>query len=243
MFLATPRYPAVSQNDLQLGLGGLTFAIFFVLFPVVIFGAIIRNLLKVREPVERAQVRWMALGFGVGLGVDALITLFSFATYDFVGQERLRALTAVAGLALPLALAVGILRYRLFDIDVIIRRTTSYALLTALLALVYFGSVVVLQRLLSPVTGESTAAVVLSTLLIAALFLPLRRRVQAIIDRRFFRKKYDAEQVLARFAATARDETDLDTLTAELLRVIQETMEPESVSLWLWPEDGIRSRQ
>ena len=243
MFLATPRYPAVSQNDLQLGLGGLTFAIFFVLFPVVIFGAIIRNLLKVKEPVERAQVRWMALGFGVGLGVDALITLFSFATYDFVGQERLRALTAVAGLALPLALAVGILRYRLFDIDVIIRRTTSYALLTALLALVYFGSVVVLQRLLSPVTGESTAAVVLSTLLIAALFLPLRRRVQAIIDRRFFRKKYDAEQVLARFAATARDETDLDALTAELLRVIQETMEPESVSLWLWPEDGIRSRQ
>ena len=145
----------------------------------------------------------------------------------------------MAGLALPLALAVGILRYSLFDIDVIIRRTTSYAILTALLALVYFGSVVVLQRLLAPVTGESTAAVVLSTLLIAALFLPLRRRVQATIDRRFFRKKYDAEQVLARFAATARDETDLDALTAELVRVIQETMQPESVSVWLRPvEDG-----
>ena len=243
MFLATPRYPATTQTSLQLWLGGLTFGIFFLLNVVVIFGAIIRNLLKVREPVERAQVRWMALGFGVGLGVDALITLFGFFTYDFAGQERLRALTAVAGLALPLALAVGILRYRLFDIDVIIRKTTSYALLTALLALVYFGSVVVLQRVLSPITGESTAAVVLSTLLIAALFLPLRRRVQGIIDRRFFRQKYDAEQVLARFAATARDETDLDALTAELLRVIQETMEPESVSLWLWPEDGIRSRQ
>ena len=143
--------------------------------------------------------------------------------------------TAVAGLALPLALAVGILRYRLFDIDVIIRKTTSYAILTALLALVYFGSVVVLQRLLAPVTGESTAAVVLSTLLIAALFLPLRRRVQATIDRRFFRKKYDAEKVLQQFAATARDETDLDALTAELLRVIQETMEPEHVSVWLKP--------
>jgi hypothetical protein len=239
MFLATPRYPAVSQNDLQLGLGGLTFAIFFILFPVVIFGAIIRNLRKVREPVERAQVRWMALGFGVSLGVDALI-LFGFFTYDFAGLERLRALTAVAGLALPLALAVGILRYRLFDIDVIIRKTTSYAILTALLALVYFGSVVALQGVLSPITGDSTAAVVLSTLLIAALFLPLRRRVQAVIDRRFFRKKYDAEQVLARFAATARDETDLDALTAELLRVIQETMEPESVSLWLRPGEGSR---
>ncbi len=233
MFLATPRYPATTQTSLQLWLGGLTFGIFFLLNVVVIFGAIIRNLLKVREPVERAQVRWMALGFGVGLGVDALITLFGFFTYDFAGQERLRALTAVAGLALPLALAVGILRYRLFDIDVIIRKTTSYALLTALLGLVYFGSVVVLQRVLSPLTGESTAAVVLSTLLIAALFLPLRRRVQGIIDRRFFRKKYDAEQVLARFAATARDETDLDALTAELVRVIQETMEPETVTIWL----------
>ena len=109
-----------------------------------------------------------------------------------------------------------------------------------MLALVYFGSVVVLRGVLSPITGDSTAAVVLSTLLIAALFLPLRRRVQAVIDRRFFRRKYDAEQVLARFAATARDETDLDALTAELLRVIQETMEPESVSLWLRPGEGSR---
>ncbi|HOU41552.1 MAG TPA: hypothetical protein PK829_09810, partial [Promineifilum sp.] len=136
------------------------------------------------------------------------------------------------------ALAIAVMRYRLFDIDVLIRKTTSYAILTALLALVYFGSVVVLQRVLSPVTGESTAAVVLSTLLIAALFLPLRRRVQGLIDRRFFRKKYDAEQVLARFAATARDETDLDALTTELLRVIQETMEPETVSLWLRPVES-----
>ena len=238
MFLATPRYPAVSQNDLQLWLGGLTFATFLILFPTVIFGAIIRNLLKVKEPVERAQARWMALGFGVGLGVDALITLFGFPINDFAKSEGQEALRAVAGLALPLALAVGILRYRLFDIDIIIRKTTTYAILTAMLALIYFGSVVVLQRLLTPLTGSSTPVVVLSTLLIAALFLPLRRRVQGVIDRRFFRRKYDAEQVLARFAATARDETDLDALTAELARVIQETMEPESVSLWLRPVEG-----
>lgn len=239
MLFATPRYPAVTQDALQMWLGGLTFGTFFVLFPVVIFGTLIHNLRNVREPVARAQVRWMALGFGIGLGINAINNLFGFATFDFARRERLEALTAVAGLALPLALAVGILRYRLFDIDVIIRKTTSYAILTALLALVYFGSVVVLQRVLSPVTGESTAAVVLSTLLIAALFLPLRRRVQGIIDRRFFRKKYDAEKVLQQFAATARDETDLDALTAELVRVIQETMEPESVSLWLRPAEKL----
>ena len=237
-FLATPRYPAVSQNSLQLWLGGLTFGVFFVLLPVVIFGALFRNLRKVTEPVARAQARWMALGFGIGLGVDALATLFGFLLQHIQQTERVEALTAVAGLALPLALAVGILRYRLFDIDVIIRKTTTYAILTALLALVYFGSVVVLQRLLTPITGNSTPVVVLSTLFIAALFLPLRRRVQGLIDRRFFRKKYDAEKVLQQFAATARDETDLDALTAELLRVIQETMEPESVSLWLRPVEN-----
>ncbi|MBP6015116.1 MAG: hypothetical protein KA586_00190 [Candidatus Promineofilum sp.] len=234
MLFATPRYPAVTQSVPQTSVGGLTFGIFFVLFPIVIFGALLHNLRQVREPVARAQVRWMALGFGVGLGIEAVTNLIDFPLAGgFEQLERIDALTAVTALALPLSLAIGILRYRLFDIDVIIRKTTSYAILTALLALTYFGSVVILQRLLAPLTGDSTAAVVLSTLLIAALFLPLRRRIQETIDRRFFRKKYDAEQVLARFAATARDETDLDALTAELVRVIQETMEPESVTIWL----------
>jgi hypothetical protein len=235
MLFATPRYPAVTQSDPQLWVGGLTFGILFVLFPIVIFGVLIRNLRKVQQPVARAQVRWMALGFGIGLGIDAILNLVGFAL-DFGRLERFDALTAVTALALPLSLAIGILRFRLFDIDVIIRRTTSYAILTGILLLVYFGSIVVLQGLLSPITGESTVAVVLSTLLIAALFLPLRRRVQAIIDKRFFRQKYNAEQVLAQFAATARDETDLDTLTTELVRVIQETMQPESVTIWLAPE-------
>jgi len=138
-------------------------------------------------------------------------------------------------LIFPICLAVGILRYRLFDIDVIIRRTTSYAIITGLLALVYFGSIVVLQGLLSPFMSDATPAVVLSTLLIAALFLPVRRRVQDVIDRRFNRTRYDAEKTLAAFAATARDETDLDALLSELVRVIQETMEPEHVSVWLRP--------
>lgn len=143
--------------------------------------------------------------------------------------------------ALPgVILAVTIARYKLWDIDLVIRRTVSYAILTGLLLLVYFGSIIVLQRLVTPLTGNSTPATVLSTLLIAALFLPLRHRVQAWIDRRFYRRKYNAAQVLQGFAATARDETDLDRLTAELVRVIQETMEPEHVSVWLRPASDER---
>jgi len=198
--------------------------------------ALLHNFLTVRDPLARAQLRWVGLGLGIGFLLP-LSMVFAATGGTFTSETALQTVVervaTILTLLLPVSLAIGILRYRLFDIDVIIRKTTSYALLTALLALVYFGSIVVLQRVLSPITGESTVAVVLSTLFIAALFLPLRRRVQAIIDRRFFRKKYDAEQVLARFAATARDETDLDALTAELVRVIQETMQPESLTIWL----------
>ncbi|MBP6015115.1 MAG: hypothetical protein KA586_00185 [Candidatus Promineofilum sp.] len=195
---------------------------------------LIAHAFTMRDAVSRAQLRWGLGGMIAGVG----LFLLTYIPVFFNAPALVAALNLISSLSfgvMGVALGMAVLRYRLFDIDVIIRKTTSYAILTALLALVYFGSVVILQRLLSPITGDSTAAVVLSTLLIAAMFLPLRRRVQAIIDRRFFRKKYDAEQVLARFAATARDETDLDALTAELARVIQETMEPESVSVWLRP--------
>jgi hypothetical protein len=139
--------------------------------------------------------------------------------------------------AIPVAIAIAVVRYRLWDVDVVIRRTTQYAIVTALLALIYFGTVIALQRVLDEVFGlsSSNAAIVLSTLLIAALFTPVRRRVQDLIDHRFYRRKYDAEKVLTRFAATVRDETDLDELTAELVRVIRETMQPEHVSVWLMP--------
>jgi hypothetical protein len=227
MGLSTPWYPTTTQSDWQLLVGGVTFVSYATLTAVVTIGVILYNLRTVKDPIVLAQVRWMVFGLGIGVAVTNLLGLI----------PRLQPWSYLTALALPIALAIGILRYRLFDIDVIIRRTTSYAILTGILLLVYFGSIVVLQRLLSPITGDSQAAVVLSTLLIAALFLPLRRRVQDAIDRRFFRQKYDAEQVMAQFAATVRDETDLDALTAELVRVIQETMQPEFVSVWLKEPD------
>ena len=177
--------------------------------------------------IEREQMKWLL--FAGALFVVAM--LLDFTSVPYSGT-----ITNAISLSIPTAISIAILRYRLFDIDVIIRRTTSYALITGLLALVYFASIVVLQRLLTPITGDSTPAIVLSTLLIAALFLPVRRRVQDLINRRFNRTRYDAEKTLQAFAATARDETDLDALLAELVRVIEETMQPEGVSLWLSPE-------
>ncbi len=183
--------------------------------------------------VEREQIKWILYAAAL-LGIVYTINIVNNSGTDVVASAWMNLLLVLSVLAFPVAIAIAILRYRLFGIEVIIRKTAVYGVLTGLLALVYLGSVVLLQALFESVTGErSPVVIVISTLLIAALFAPLRRRVQTGIDRRFFRQKYDAQRVLVQFAQVARDEVELDALTSELLLVVQETMQPEHVLLWL----------
>ena len=206
---------------------------------------------RVSTGIERQQTKWvvyalamvavgLAAFYAVGTAVDSNLPLYMMAgsgpatAWSMVVYFGWQTAMRLLFLLVPVAFALSILRYGLYDIDLVIRRTLQYGVLTLLLALVFFGAVTLLTSLLAAVTGQQSAlALVIATLLIAALFNPLRRRIQNGIDRRFFRRKYDAQQVLARFAMTARNETDLDALTSELVRVVQETMEPATVSIWL----------
>jgi hypothetical protein len=183
--------------------------------------------------VERQQIKWLL--YACALFATAYIAGSMISDLQGLMSDIRKTLSNLTFLAVPAAIAIAILRYHLWDIELIIRRTLQYSLLTGLLALVYFGSVVLGQRLAGALTGpgESPLVVVVSTLLIAALFNPLRRRVQAFIDRRFYRQKYDAIQTLAAFTQAARDETRLDALVPALLQVVQESMQPEQAWLWL----------
>jgi hypothetical protein len=137
-------------------------------------------------------------------------------------------------LFIPISIVIAIFRYRLWDIDLIIRRTLVYGLVTALLGLVYFGAVVVFREFFRLLTGqESPAAIVISTLVIAALFTPLRTAIQALIDRRFYRRKYNAEQALARFQHSIRDRVNLDEVEHELAGAVQMTVQPEWLAMWM----------
>jgi hypothetical protein len=201
---------------------------------------------------ERQQIKWISFAASV-VGVMyliAMVTSFAFPSGAWMaaGSPLWLDLVAYAALAsftgVPIAVGFAVLRYRLYDIDVVINRTLVYGSLTAMLVGVYVGSIVVLQGLVRALTGqESQLAIVASTLAVAALFNPLRRRIQAFIDRRFYRRKYDAAKTLEAFSAKLRDETDLEALNNELVRVVRETMQPAHVSLWLRPNPPLRGSE
>jgi hypothetical protein len=180
----------------------------------------------------RQQIKWFASA--------AALTL----AWIIVAEQQSGEIVALSGLlviaSIPIATGIAILRYRLYDIDVLINRTLVYGSLTMMLALIYFGGVATTRAIFGALTGQEQQpqlAVVVSTLVIAALFMPLRRRIQSFIDRRFYRRKYDARKTLEAFSAKLRDETDLDRLGEDLVDVVKETMQPSQIWLWL-PPDG-----
>ncbi|MGD8751130.1 MAG: hypothetical protein PVG14_06895 [Anaerolineales bacterium] len=213
-----------------------------------VLAAAISLLLRLRHSrgVERQQIKWFVYAAAFMPAAFMLIALggslgapdSDFPFFSIIGA----ALGVTTSLGLSVASAVAIFRYRLWDIDIIIRRTLVYGLLSSSLALVYFSSVVLFQRTLQPVIGQgSTLAIVVSTLIIAALFSPLRRRIQEFIDRRFYRRKYNAEKILATLSAGLREEVDIQQMSERLVSVVEETLQSESLSLWL--QEGRGNKQ
>jgi hypothetical protein len=217
-------------------------ALFGVTLPLITFGALASILFRYHasETRGRLQLKWL-------IWLLAVVAVSTFVLYGILPPDRmetvlgaqlsalLRATTFILWQSFAaIAFGIAMLRHNLWDIDIIIRKTLTYSLVVTLLVIVYFGSVILLQQLFANLTGQRSEVItVTSTLAIAALFVPLRNRIQNAIDKRFYRKKYDAQQVLQKFAVTVRDETDLDRLTDELLNVVNETMQPKSVSVWL----------
>jgi hypothetical protein len=198
----------------------------FVLFVVLALASVVVRYIR-SGAVQRQQIKWLLLA----TALSAFMVFFEEITRIELDTEVLFAISIAL---FPAAIAVAIFRYRLYDINVIINRALVYGTLTATLALVYVGSVIGLQYVFRALTGgESQLAIVASTLAISGLSGPLRRRVQSFIDRRFYRQKYDARKTLEAFSARLRDETNLETLHAELISVIQETLQPAHVTFWL----------
>jgi hypothetical protein len=184
---------------------------------------------------ERQQMKWLT--YAAAANFAALLLVMSLPA-DSAWYRAVNTLSNLVLAGLPVAVGIAVLRYRLYDIDRIINRTLVYGSLSAILALVYFGGVTATQALFRTLTGQEKLpqiVVVASTLVIAALFTPLRRRIQSFIDRRFYRRKYDARKTLEAFSAKLRDETDLKALNDNLIGVVGETMQPSHVSLWLRP--------
>jgi hypothetical protein len=191
--------------------------------------------------VERQQIKWLAYGGALVVGttlVGGVIAIWNVTVSI--------AVIDLAFLGLPIFTGIAIARYRLYDIDLVINRTLVYGVLTSALAIVYFGGVTATQAIFRTLTGQEEQpqlAIVVSTLVIAALFNPLRRRIQSFIDRRFYRRRYDAAKTLEVFSAKLRDETDLDALSDDLVGVVRETMQPAHVSLWLRSDTSLKGKQ
>ena len=203
-------------------------SVLFVLFLISLVGAAVSLVVRFRRSggEERQQLKWFT--FAAAL-LPLNLVLDYVPGYERLGDAPFSLMIAFV----PAAAGIAILRYRLYDIDIIVNRALVYGALTAVLGATYFGLVVMLQRALTPLTQESHLAVAASTLAVAALFRPARTRIQGFIDRRFYRQKYDAAKTLEAFSARLRDELDLDALTAELLSVVKEALQPAQVSLWV----------
>jgi hypothetical protein len=214
----------------------------------LIFAQVYRYL-RVSNTIQQQQTKWIVFGVIATMIYFIALTIISAIYPAFQEARSLAFLFAgasfyLAVLIIPIAIAFSILRYRLWDIDLLINRTLVYGTLTIFLTLVYVGLVISLQALLRGIINQdSSVVIVLSTLAIAALFQPLRRRIQRIIDRRFYRRKYDAARTLAAFSTTLRNEVDLNQLREELLAIVQETMQPSHVSVWLRAPDQRKERQ
>ena len=235
--------PQISFPELYSGSPALESVSYLVFLGYVlsVTGALVYRYRRVFSSAQRQQTKWVV--FGTTLGVAGTFPSQLPLDLGLVGGDTPLVLLilnmgfTLSLLLVPLSISVAVLRSHLFDIDILINRTLVYGLLTAMLIGLYFGSIVVLQRVFVGLTGEqSTLAVVASTLAIAAVFNPLRRRIQGFIDRRFYRRKYDARKTLEAFSAKLRDETNLDALSDDLVGVVRETMQPAHVSLWLRPD-------
>jgi hypothetical protein len=216
-----------------------------LMYALIVVGAL-SMVARMRQAgrTERQQIKWFAYATTVSIsGVILKNTIFPALGGSWLWWVGL-VLTTVGLSGSPIAMGIAILRYRLYEIDLIINRTLVYGLLTATLVAVYLGGVVLLQYVFRTLTGgESQIAIVASTLAIAALFVPLRRRIQSFIDLSFYRRGYDAAKTLEAFSAKLRNDTDLDALSDELVEVVVETMQPAHVSLWLRPETASKHRQ
>ena len=214
------------------GLSSVLIPIGFFISWLAIPAAAVSLALRFRRAsgIERQQIKWLAAaGAVLTVSLTAVLELDSWKT----GEAIAISILVTALIALPVAAGVAVLRYRLYEIDVVINRTLVYGAVTALLAGTYVGLVLLFQLALHPLTGGSGLAIALSTLAVAALFRPARAKIQALVDRRFYRRKYDAARTLEAFAARLREEVDLDALRAELTGVVAETMQPAHVSVWL----------